>query len=70
MLPAGSSEIAPEVLDQRAAIDGVRDCLAHTNVLEDRIASIECQIPENGSRSLLDLQIRRVASDSNNRCRP
>src|SRR5690349_5680012 len=58
--------IAPEILDQRAAIDRICDCLTDANVPEDRVASVERHITEDCAGSLHDLKVRRVASDSNN----
>src|SRR5213078_2008008 len=49
-------ESAPDVLDQRTAIDGIGNGLAYPNIFQGWITKVECRIGENRAGSALDIQ--------------
>src|SRR5262249_52888619 len=48
--------VAEEIMQDRPAVDGIRESLAHANVFQDRIAQVEGQVSENSSRLLFNFE--------------
>src|SRR6202158_4875001 len=54
----GASEKPPQIMDHGPAINGVGERLPDVYVTQDRIAQVECEVAEHGSRGPLHLKVR------------